>query len=51
MPSPLMDIRYEPFERRMEDNIGIGMCSTFAVALLPIKDARGESSSPNLSWS
>ena len=43
LPSPPLDIRDEPLECRMEDNIGIGMCSTSAVALLPIKDARGKS--------
>jgi hypothetical protein len=46
LPSPPMDIRYEPPKCRMENNTRIGMCSTFIVALLPIKDARGESSKP-----
>ena len=41
-----MDIRDEPLECRVEDNIGLGMCSTFVIALLPIKDARGEPSTP-----
>ena len=51
MPSPPMDIRYEPPKCRMENNIGIGMCSTFVVALLPIKNARGKSSTPSLNES
>jgi hypothetical protein len=48
LPSPSLDIRYEPSERRLENYIGIGMCPAFVAALLPIEDARGES--PYLFW-
>jgi hypothetical protein len=46
-----MDIRDEPPKCRMEDNIGAGMCPPSVAALLPIKDARGQSIIPSLSRS
>jgi hypothetical protein len=51
LPSPPMDIRDEPPKCRMEDNIGVGMCPPSAAALLPIEDARGQSTIPSLSRS
>jgi hypothetical protein len=51
LPSPPMDIRDEPLERRMENNVGIRMCTSSVIALLPIKDARGQSTISSLSGS
>jgi hypothetical protein len=46
LPSPPMDLRYEPPPCSLEDHLGFGLCSASVLALLPIKDARGESNGP-----
>lgn len=41
-----MDLRHEPPQCSLEDYLGFGLCPTLVLALLPIKDARGESNGP-----